>query len=218
MLIFGGVTSSADNTSPHQESISTENTMHGEGSRLQPSFKSDVWELDVGLLSYHFTAHASGNVHNQTTNATTLKSQSTANEDTDMDSSSPYYYQQEAARSSGAGWDIPEGGVIFVPIDVNETDLLLSQTNETYSSSASSRHPFKDLSSLAIPFFEERQPSDLCIVKVEVEAHLRHPCSRQLELVLFGPGPSSGDLNYEPSGHSHATLLFDHHDGTSNSG
>jgi len=182
--------------------------MHGEGSRLQPSFKNDLWELDVGLLSYHFTAHASasGNVHNQTTN-----------EDTDMDSSSPYY-QQEAARNSGAGWDIPEGGVTFVSIDVNETDLLLSQTNnKNDSSSTSSHNHFKDPAS-SIPFFEERQPTDLCIVKVEVEVHLRHPCTRQLELVLFGPGPGSGDLNYEPSGHSHATLLFDHHDGTSNSG
>jgi len=217
MLIFGGVASSADNISPHQESTSTQQTMNGEGSRLQPSFKNDLWELDVGLLSYHFTAHADGNVHNRT-NTTYTNSHSSSEEEDDADRSSPYYYEQEAARrrrrSSGAGWEIPEGGVTFVSIEVNETELLLSHKNNNHSGSTTS---FKDASS-SIPFFEARIPTDLCIVSVEVEVHLRHPCTRQLELVLFGPGPNSGDLNHEPSSHSHATMLFDHHDGTANSG
>lgn len=53
-------------------------------------------------------------------------------------------------------------------------------------------------------FFDSR---DLCIVDIDVTVTLRHPCTRQIELVLFGPGPNSHDANYEPSARSHTVQV-----------
>jgi len=93
----------------------------------------------------------------------------------------------DPARANGTNWHIPEGGFVFIPVTVNESQLVAPET------------------------FDGR---DLCIVDVDVTVTLRHPCTRQLEIVLFGPGPNSNDANHEPSAHSHTVQLFNHHDGT----
>lgn len=184
MLVFGGVASAADDASPHQASSFSASSSR----RLQPAFANDLWELDVGQRAYAFAAHAGA-----------------ANR-TDADAS------RSRNDTLGAGWAIPEGGVAFVSIDVNETDLLLAQRqNHTNHNNNNNSPPFGPS--------DPRSPADLCIVAVAVAVTVQHPCTRQLELVLFGPGPGArGDANHEPSSHAHATLLFDRHDGTANSG
>jgi hypothetical protein len=177
MLVFGGVASAADDASPRQATSAA-----SPRGRLQPAFANDLWELDVGQLTYAFVAHARAN-------------------HTRGDDDENRHAQLNGTH--GGGWEIPEGGVAFVSIDVNASALLRAQRSHR---------------SQPLPFGRDRSPADLCIVAVEVTVNLRHPCTRQLELVLFGPGPRSGDANHEPSSHAHATLLFDHHDGTANSG
>ena len=58
-----------------------------------------------------------------------------------------------------------------------------------------------------------RDVKDMCIVDMDVEVDIKHPCTRQIEIVLFGPGPNSYDVNFEPSSRSHSVELFRHHDG-----
>jgi len=167
VLVFGGVASSGDDTWPHQDSIH-----QPVGSELNPEFKNDLWELDAGELSYSFTAHAPSF-------STLLGNGSSTN---------------TTSRSQQPRHSIPEGGHVFVPLQVNETKELLRSSNSGGSSSTA---------------------RDLCIVDLDVTVSLAHPCTRQVELVLFGPGPNAHDANYlKPSSRAHSVLLFDHHDGT----
>jgi hypothetical protein len=194
ILVFGGTSSLGDDTSPHQDSLH-----QPKGSLLNPSFKNDLWELDVGQLSYSFVATS------PSLNTTTTTTTSTA-----------------AHRHHNHHHPIPEGAHVFIPLVVNESTLLaaasksgssggnnpsISSSSSSSASSFSSSYASSSSSSSynPPPISMGRAAEDLCIVDVDVQVTVSHPCTRQLELVLFGPGPRAHDeANHEPSSHAHS--------------
>lgn len=56
----------------------------------------------------------------------------------------------------------------------------------------------------------------MCVADIAVSLHIDHPCTRQLRLILYGPGPPNrGARPYDDSmPRSESAVLFEGHDGT----
>jgi len=66
-------------------------------------------------------------------------------------------------------------------------------------------------------FFTASVPvaSDQCIANMQVEVTINHPCSRQLKVFLWGPGPNTHDAYIPPPNHKGFSIkLFESRDGT----